>query len=46
MVSTKFLDDNVRIENYKFDIIDTKTNKVIDTIRQSNGVFEYQFQGA
>lgn len=45
-ISTNFLDDNVRIASYKFDIIDTQTDKIINTIRQNNGSFEYQFQGA
>ena len=46
-VVTNFFDKTVNITNYQFDVLD-RNNKdtVIDTIKNNNGMFSYQFQGA
>jgi len=46
-VTTNFLDKNVNITNYQFDVLDRNNkDKSIDTIRNNNGTFSYQFLGA
>ncbi len=46
-VTAKFLDKTVDISNYKFDILDRDNkDKVIETIRNTNGSFSYQFSSA
>lgn len=46
-VTTNFFDKTVNITNYQFDVLDRNNkDKVIDTIRNSNGIFSYQFLGA
>lgn len=46
-VVTNFLDKTVTITNYQFDVIDRNNkDKVVDTIRNNNGTFTYQFQNA
>src|SRR5574344_1548527 len=46
-VTTNFFDKTVKITNYQFDIID-RNNKdsVVETIKNNNGSFTYQFQNA
>lgn len=46
-VTTNFFDKTVKISNYQFDIIDRNNkNTIIDTIKNNNGMFSYQFRGA
>lgn len=46
-VTTNFLDKNVNITSYQFDIIDRNNrDRVVQTIRNNNGTFTYQFQDA
>ena len=46
-VTANFLDKAVTISDYQFDIIDRNNkNKVVDTIRNKNGSFTYQFPWA
>lgn len=46
-IATNFFDKTVQISSYQFDIIDRKNkDKVIDTIRNTTGGFNYQFQTA
>jgi hypothetical protein len=46
-VTTNFFDKTVKITNYQFDILDrNKKDVVIDTIKNNNGIFTYQFRGA
>jgi len=46
-VTTNFFDKTVKIVNYQFDILDRNNkDKSIDTIRNNNGTFSYQFPGA
>jgi hypothetical protein len=46
-VVTNFFDKNVNITNYQFDVLDRNNkDKIIDTIRNNNGAFSYQFPGA
>lgn len=43
---TKFLDSNVLISEYQFDIVDTaRKNAVVDTIKSKSPDFSYQFPG-
>lgn len=45
--TTNFFDKTINITNYQFDILDRNNqDKVIDTIRNNNGSFTYQFLGA
>lgn len=47
IVTTNFFDKSVKISNYQFDILDrNKKNQSIDTIKNDNGSFSYQFPGA
>ncbi len=46
-ITTNFLDKNVNISDYQFDIIDRNhKDKSIDTIKNKNGNFSYLFQNA
>lgn len=46
-VTTNFFDKTVNITTYQFDVLDRNNkNKVIDTIKNTNGTFNYQFLGA
>jgi hypothetical protein len=46
-VTTNFFDKNVSITDYQFDVLDRNNkDKSIDTIRNQNGTFSYQFQSA
>lgn len=46
-ITTNFFDKTVNITNYQFDVLDRNTkDKVIDTIKNNNGTFTYQFRGA
>lgn len=46
-VTTSFFDKTVNITNYQFDVLDRNNkDKVIDTIRNNNGSFTYQFNSA
>ncbi len=46
-VTTNFFDKTVQIVDYQFDIIDRKNkDNILDTIRNKNGSFSYQFQSA
>lgn len=47
LVTANFLDKTVDITNYTFDILDRNNkDKIIDTIRNTNGSFSYQFSSA
>ena len=47
LVTTNFFDKTVNITTYQFDVLDRNgKDKVIDTIRNANGTFTYQFRGA
>ncbi|MEI6774529.1 MAG: hypothetical protein WCL18_07265 [bacterium] len=46
-VTTNFFDKTVKIVNYQFDVLDRNTKGgTIDTIKNNNGTFTYQFRGA
>ncbi len=46
-VSTNFFDKTVNITSYQFDIIDRNNkDRVVETIRNEDGSFTYQFQNA
>lgn len=46
-VTASFFDKTVAITNYQFDVIDRNNkDKIIDTIKNNNGTFSYQFQSA
>lgn len=46
-VTTNFFDKTVKISNYQFDILDRNNeDRIIDTIKNTNGMFSYQFRGA
>lgn len=45
-ISTSFYDPNVLIDQYEFVILDTKNNSVFETLKNSNGTFDYQFPWA
>gem|GEM_PF-459806 len=46
-VTTSFFDKTVKITSYQFDVIDRNNkDKVVDTIRNANGIFTYLFQNA
>lgn len=46
-VTTNFFDKTVDITNYKFDILDRNNkDKSVETIRNNNGTFSYQFKSA
>lgn len=46
-VTTNFFDKTVKITDYQFDILDRNNkNTIIDTIKNANGMFSYQFRGA
>ncbi|MFA6255913.1 MAG: PKD domain-containing protein [Candidatus Absconditabacterales bacterium] len=46
-VTTNFFDKTVNITNYQFDVLDRNNkDQVIDTIKNNNGTFSYQFRGA
>ncbi len=46
-ITANFLDKSVNISNYQFSILDRNNkNKVIDTIKNTNGTFSYQFLAA
>ncbi|HBB04552.1 TPA: hypothetical protein DCZ39_06805 [Patescibacteria group bacterium] len=46
-ITTNFFDKTVKIVSYQFDILDRNNkDKIIDTIKNSNGAFTYQFLGA
>jgi len=46
-VTTNFFDKTVNITSYQFDVLDRNNkDKVIETIKNNNGTFTYQFQGA
>lgn len=46
-VTTHFFDTSVKIVNYQFDVLDRNKKDVsIDTIKNNNGTFSYQFLGA
>lgn len=43
-ITTNFFDKTVKILSYQFDVLDRNNNdKIIDTIRNNNGAFTYQF---
>ncbi|MCX6823665.1 MAG: PKD domain-containing protein [candidate division SR1 bacterium] len=44
-VTTNFFDKTVKIVNYQFDVLN-RNDKSIDTIKNNNGTFSYQFPGA
>jgi len=46
-VVTNFFDKTVKITNYQFDVLNRNAKDgVIDTIKNNNGTFSYQFPGA
>ena len=46
-VTTNFFDKTVKIVTYQFDVLDRNTkDSAIDTIKNNNGTFTYQFRGA
>ncbi len=46
-ITTHFFDSNVKITSYQFDIIDRNNkDKVVNTIRNTDGIFSYQFNAA
>lgn len=46
-VTTNFFDKTVKIVSYQFDVLDRNDNdKIMDTIKNNNGLFSYQFPGA
>jgi hypothetical protein len=46
-VTTNFFDKTVKITNYQFDVLDRNNkDKIIDTIKNTNGTFTYQFNDA
>ena len=44
--ATSFLDPNVQVTSYQFDIVDKKNkNNIIDTVKSATPQFDYQFPG-
>lgn len=47
VIATNFFDKTVKITNYQFDILDRNNkDKIIKTIKNTDGTFSYQFPGA
>jgi len=46
-ITTNFFDKTVKIVNYQFDVLDRNNkDKSVDTIKNNNGTFSYQFRSA
>jgi hypothetical protein len=47
LISTSFWDKNASIDEYSFNVLDQNAKgKVIETIKNDDGSFDYQFPGA
>ncbi len=46
-ITTNFFDKSIKITNYQFDVLNRNAkDNIIDTLKNNNGIFTYQFPGA